>query len=78
MLLGRSFGKLLMAVAVALSPGALTVAAEASPAKPAYQATQVAPGLYSFGAGLVFNAFIVTDDGVVVMDILTSYYFSRA
>lgn len=36
--------------------------------KPAYQTTQVAPGLYSFGAGLAFNAFMVTDEGVIVMD----------
>lgn len=42
--------------------------ANAQPARPAYQTTQIAPGLYSFGAGMAFNAFMVTDDGVIVMD----------
>ncbi len=65
------FGRVLMAAVMALSLGAFGNAAEAQPARPArpaYQTTEVAPGLYSFGAGLAFNAFMVTDDGVVVMD----------
>ncbi len=37
-------------------------------AQPAYQTTEIAPGLYSFGNGFYFNAFMITDDGVVVMD----------
>ena len=59
------FGRLLMAVVVALCPGAFGNAANAAPA---YETTAVAPGLYSFGAGLAFNAFMVTDEGVIVMD----------
>ena len=60
---GSSFGRLLMAALV----GAVAFGNTAN-AKPAYQTTEVAPGLYSFGAGLAFNAFMVTGDGVIVMD----------
>jgi glyoxylase-like metal-dependent hydrolase (beta-lactamase superfamily II) len=67
MFLKSSFGTLVM-VAVAFSLCAFGNAAKAEPAKPSYQTTQVAPGLYSFGAGMAFNAFMVTDDGVIVMD----------
>jgi glyoxylase-like metal-dependent hydrolase (beta-lactamase superfamily II) len=59
------FARLLMVAAMALGFGAFGPAANA---RPAYQTTTVAPGLYSFGAGLAFNAFMVTDDGVIVMD----------
>jgi glyoxylase-like metal-dependent hydrolase (beta-lactamase superfamily II) len=62
------FGRLLMVAAVAWGVGAFGNAAQAQPAKPAYRTTEVAPGLYSFGAGLAFNAFMITDDGVIVMD----------
>lgn len=62
------FGKLLVAAAIVLGLGAFSGPANAQPARPAYQTTEVAPGLYSFGAGLAFNAFMVTDDGVIVMD----------
>jgi glyoxylase-like metal-dependent hydrolase (beta-lactamase superfamily II) len=61
-------GRLLMATAIALGLGAFSNTANAQGARPAYQTTEVAPGLYSFGAGLAFNAFMITDDGVVVMD----------
>lgn len=54
--------------AIGLGLGVYSNAAIAQSARPAYQTTKVAPGLYSFGAGLAFNAFMVTDDGVVVMD----------
>jgi glyoxylase-like metal-dependent hydrolase (beta-lactamase superfamily II) len=64
MLAGNSFVKLLMA-AIVLSTGAFNPPAQAAPA---YQTTQVAPSLYSFGAGMAFNAFMITDEGVVVMD----------
>ncbi|MGH2960394.1 MAG: MBL fold metallo-hydrolase [Solirubrobacterales bacterium] len=57
-----------MVAAIALSSGAFDNAVKAQPAKPAYRTVQVAPGLYSFGAGLAFNAFMVTDEGVVVID----------
>ncbi|UJB19698.1 MULTISPECIES: MBL fold metallo-hydrolase [Lysobacter] len=57
--------RLLTLVAMVLSLGAISPAAQAHPA---YQTTQVAPGLYSFGAGMAFNAFMITDDGVIVMD----------
>lgn len=65
---GNLFVRLLIAAALALSLGAYNDAAKAQPAKPAYRTTEVAPGLYSFGAGMAFNAFMITDDGVVVMD----------
>jgi len=58
-------GRLLMAAVIALSLGGFSLAAKA---RPAYQTTKIAPGLYSFGAGLAFNAFMITDDGVIVMD----------
>jgi glyoxylase-like metal-dependent hydrolase (beta-lactamase superfamily II) len=60
--------RLLIAAAIMLGLGALSDAASAQRARPAYQTTEVAPGLYSFGAGLAFNAFMITDDGVIVMD----------
>ncbi len=55
-------------MAVVLSAAAFSPAAQAQPAKPSYQTTEIAPGLYSFGAGFAFNAFMITDEGVVVMD----------
>jgi glyoxylase-like metal-dependent hydrolase (beta-lactamase superfamily II) len=61
-------GRFLMIVAIAFGLGAFSGAANAQRTGPAYQTTEVAPGLYSFGAGLAFNAFMVTDDGVIVMD----------
>jgi len=64
----KLFGKLLMVAVLAFGLGTFGNPAKAQPAKPAYQTTEVAPGLYSFGAGLAFNAFMVTDDGVIVMD----------
>lgn len=64
----NQFGRLLMAAAIALGLGAFSNAANAQSARPAYQTAEVAPDLYSFGAGLAFNAFMITDDGVVVMD----------
>lgn len=62
------FRRLLIALAIALGLGSFGNAAWAQRPAPAYQTTQVAPDLYSFGAGLAFNAFMVTDDGVIVMD----------
>lgn len=59
------FIRLLTAATFGLCLGAISPTAEA---RPAYQTTRVAPGLYSFGAGMAFNAFMITDDGVVVMD----------
>lgn len=59
------FGKVLAAVALLLGLG---VSSPDADARAAYKTTQVAPGLYSFGAGLAFNAFMITDDGVIVMD----------
>ena len=48
----------------------LTLGAIGSPvaAQQEFQTTEVAPGLYSFGDGFTYNAFMVTDDGVIVMD----------
>jgi glyoxylase-like metal-dependent hydrolase (beta-lactamase superfamily II) len=33
-----------------------------------YKATKVADGLYSFGDGFTFNVFMITNDGVIVID----------
>ena len=59
------FIRLLIAAALGLCLGVFSPAAKA---RPAYKTTMVAPGLYSFGAGMAFNAFMITDDGVIVMD----------
>lgn len=59
---------LLLGMAIALGFGAFSQPANAQRTRPAYQTTEVAAGLYSFGAGLAFSAFMVTDDGVIVMD----------
>ena len=64
----NQIGRLLMAAAIALGLGPFNNAAKAQRPRTVYQTTEVAPGLYSFGAGLAFNAFMITDDGVVVMD----------
>ena len=61
------FGRLLVA-AVLLGISVVSSPATAQRPRPAYQTTEIAPGLYSFGVGLAFNAFMVTDDGVIVMD----------
>lgn len=58
-------GRLLLMAAATLGLAAFGSTARA---RPAYETIQVAPGLYSFGAGWSFNAFLVTDEGVVVMD----------
>lgn len=60
-----SLRRLLAIVVIGLGLGATGSAAAA---KPAYRTTEVAPGLYSFGAGMAFNAFMITDEGVIVMD----------
>lgn len=36
--------------------------------EPSFETVEVADGLYSFGNGEVFGAFLVTDEGVIVMD----------
>jgi glyoxylase-like metal-dependent hydrolase (beta-lactamase superfamily II) len=47
---------------------ALAAFSPVASARAAYTTTWVAPGLYSFGGGLAFNAFMITDEGVIVMD----------
>jgi len=61
----HSLRTLLAGIAIFL---ALAASSPAASARVAYTTTQVAPGLYSFGGGLAFNAFMITDEGVVVMD----------
>ena len=39
---------------------------------------EVADGLYSFGNGEAYGAFLVTDDGVIVMDATRNYNRSRS
>ncbi|MBW8303753.1 MAG: MBL fold metallo-hydrolase [Brevundimonas sp.] len=68
MSISNTFRKLLAIASIVAGLGSLTGVANAQTARPAYQTIEVAPGLYSFGAGLAFNAFMVTDDGVIVMD----------
>jgi glyoxylase-like metal-dependent hydrolase (beta-lactamase superfamily II) len=63
--LNRLFGAFFAAAMMALVPGLFSGSAHA---RPAYKSTEIAPGLYSFGAGMAFNAFMITDDGVIVMD----------
>ncbi|MGO1070195.1 MBL fold metallo-hydrolase [Lysobacter sp. CA199] len=65
MLRSLRFAKLLAAAAFGLC---LAVAGPVAKARPVYRTTMIAPGLYSFGAGMAFNAFMITDDGVIVMD----------
>ncbi|UOF14883.1 MBL fold metallo-hydrolase [Lysobacter capsici] len=55
----------LAAMAILLALAAFSPVASA---RAAYTTTRVAPGLYSFGGGLAFNAFMITDEGVIVMD----------
>lgn len=65
-MLGNHFLRTLLAgLAMFLGLAAFSPAARA---RAAYTTTQVAPGLYSFGGGLAFNAFVITDEGVIVMD----------
>ena len=59
------FGRFLAGAVIALTLGLFGGHAHA---RPAYETTEIAPGLYSFGAGMAFNAFMITDDGVIVMD----------
>lgn len=59
------FIKLLIAAALGLCLGAFSHPAKA---RSEYKTTMVGPGLYSFGAGMAFNAFLITDDGVIVFD----------
>jgi len=40
--------------------------------QPSFETVEVADGLYSFGNGEAFGAFLVTDEGVVVMDSINS------
>ncbi|KWS05666.1 Metallo-beta-lactamase family protein [Lysobacter capsici AZ78] len=56
---------MLAAMAIFLALAAFSPVASA---RAAYTTTRVAPGLYSFGGGLAFNAFMITDEGVIVMD----------
>ena len=65
MTLRRPFERSLVAAVLVLALGA---AANPVTAQQGFQTTEVAPGLYSFGNGFVYNAFMVTDDGVIVMD----------
>lgn len=55
----------LAAMAIFLALAAFSPVASA---RAAYTTTRVAPGLYSFGGGLAFNAFMITDEGVIVID----------
>lgn len=65
MSLNRLFGTFFAGAVIAL---ALGLSAGRAHARPPYESIEIAPGLYSFGAGMAFNAFMITDDGVIVMD----------
>jgi glyoxylase-like metal-dependent hydrolase (beta-lactamase superfamily II) len=63
--LNGPFGKFLAGVVIALTLGLFGGSVHA---RPPWETIEIAPGLYSFGAGMAFNAFMITDDGVIVMD----------
>ena len=65
MTLRRPFERSLVTAVLVL---ALSAVGGPVTAQQGFQTTEVAPGLYSFGNGGVYNAFMVTDDGVIVMD----------
>lgn len=46
-------------------------------AEPAFETVEVADGLYSFGNGEAFGAFLVTDEGVVVMDSINTSFATQ-
>ena len=52
-----------------------TEAAESS--EPTFETVEVADGLYSFGNGEVYGAFMVTDAGVIVMDSVSPDFAER-
>lgn len=45
--------------------------------QPSFETVEVADGLYSFGNGEVFGAFLVTDEGVIVMDSINPDFAAR-
>lgn len=61
------FKKLSVMLALMILSLGLSVSAFAQGNNP-YKTTKVADGLYSFGNGFTFNAFWITNDGVIVMD----------
>ncbi len=44
---------------------------------PSFEPVEVADGIYSFGNGEVFGAFMVTDEGVIVMDSVSPDFAAR-
>ena len=44
---------------------------------PSFETVEVADGLYSFGNGEVYGAFMVTDEGVIVMDSVSPDFAER-
>jgi len=59
------------------STGPATENTEANPAPPAFALVEVTDGIYSFGNGNTFAAFMVTDEGVVVMDPINPDHAAR-
>jgi glyoxylase-like metal-dependent hydrolase (beta-lactamase superfamily II) len=45
--------------------------------QPSFETVEVSDGLYSFGNGEVFGAFLVTEEGVVVMDSINTMFASQ-
>ena len=45
--------------------------------EPSFETVEVADGLYSFGNGEVFGAFMVTDEGVIVMDSVSTMFATQ-
>ena len=50
---------------------------DASASPPAFTLVEVTNGIYSFGNGNTFAAFMVTDEGVVVMDPINPDHASK-
>ena len=45
--------------------------------QPSFETVEVADGIYSFGNGEAFGAFMVTDEGVIVMDSINPDFAAR-
>ena len=59
MSLNRVIGKFFTGAVIALALGLFGGCAHA---RAPYESVEIAPGLYSFGTGMAFNAFMITDD----------------
>ena len=61
-------GQLVIQLVGADAEAPVEEAADEAASQPSFETVEVADGIYSFGNGEVFGAFLVTDEGVIVMD----------